>query len=203
MIATVKKTEGVGSGVLKKTIHKGSESIVFDVLQVTQYKYPIKSSIREIVTNCLDSVNERDDSLDILRGELSITDRYVEKEGEEFVESSFDPDYYQKEWLSDEKMVTIEYIEYDTELRDKIRFIDLGVGLGGDRLVNFFALGFSTKRLSISQSGSFGLGAKALLSTDIDYYTMITRYNGKKYTFNIFKDHSISTFQNHSITQIN
>ena len=193
MIATVKKTEGIGSGVLKKTIHKGSESIVFDVLQVTQYKYPIKSSIREIVTNALDSINERNDSLAIIEGKIDITEKYIEKQGEEFAESRFDAEYYDPKWLSTNKMVTIEYVEYDTELRDKIRFIDEGVGLGGKRLVGFFAIGFSSKRLSTSQSGAFGLGAKALLATDIDYYTMITRYNGRKYSFNIFKDHTIST----------
>jgi hypothetical protein len=31
---------------------------MFSVLQETQYVYPFKSSVREIVSNCLDSVTE-------------------------------------------------------------------------------------------------------------------------------------------------
>jgi hypothetical protein len=36
----------------------------------------------------------------------------------------------------------------DTPTRDRIKFIDHGVGLGGERLINYFSLGYSTKRLS-------------------------------------------------------
>jgi hypothetical protein len=59
MIPNIKSSEGIGDGVLKKVIHAGSESIMFSVLQETQYVYPFKSSVREIVSNCLDSVTER------------------------------------------------------------------------------------------------------------------------------------------------
>jgi hypothetical protein len=58
MIPNIKSSEGIGDGVLKKVIHAGSESIMFSVLQETQYVYPFKSSVREIVSNCLDSVTE-------------------------------------------------------------------------------------------------------------------------------------------------
>jgi hypothetical protein len=61
MIPNIKSSEGIGDGVLKKVIHAGSESIMFSVLQ-TQYVYPFKSSVREIVSNCLDSVTERNNS---------------------------------------------------------------------------------------------------------------------------------------------
>jgi hypothetical protein len=59
MIPNIKSSEGIGDGVLKKVIHAGSESIMFSVLQETQYVYPFKSSVREIVSNCLDSVTEK------------------------------------------------------------------------------------------------------------------------------------------------
>jgi hypothetical protein len=62
MIPNIKSSEGIGDGVLKKVIHAGSESIMFSVLQETQYVYPFKSSVREIVSNCLDSVTERNNS---------------------------------------------------------------------------------------------------------------------------------------------
>ena len=192
MIANVKSTEGVGNSVLKKVIHKGSESIMFSVLQETQYVYPFKSSVREIVSNCLDSVTERNNSLKIINGTLNVEDLYIVKEGTEFSGSSFNADYYDPAWLSDNDMVTILYIENDTENRDRIKFIDNGVGLGGSRLINYFSLGYSSKRLSKNQLGSFGLGAKSLLATGIDYYTVASRYNGREYAFNIYKDHVVS-----------
>lgn len=193
MIANVKSTKGEGQNVLEKTIHKGSEAIMFSVLQETQYMYPFKSAVREIVSNSLDSIEEKKNAYKISQGELKVEDLFIEKEGEEFKDSKFNPDYYDFNWLDmNENDVTIHYIENFSPERDKIQFIDKGVGLGGDRLVNYFSLGFSTKRMSKNQLGSFGLGAKSLLATGIDYYTMISYYNGRKYMFNIFKDHVVS-----------
>jgi hypothetical protein len=193
MIGNVKSTEGIGDNVLKKTIHAGSESIMFSVLQETQYMYPFKSSVREIVSNSIDSVNERNNALKILDDEIQVSDLFIEKEGTEFADSRFDREYYDKKWLSDDDEVIIRYIENDTKSRDRIQFIDHGVALGGSRLVNYFSLGFSTKRLSKSQLGNFGLGAKSLLATGVDMYSMTTRYNGKEFSFNVFKDHVISS----------
>lgn len=192
MIPNIKATEGAGSSVLKKVIHKGSESIMFSVLQETQYVYPFKSSVREIVSNCLDSVTERNNSLKIINGEKKVEDLYIVKEGSEFSGSSFNAEYYDPLWLSDDDMVTILYIDNDTESRDRIKFIDNGVGLGGSRLINYFSLGYSSKRLSKNQLGSFGLGAKSLLATGIDFYTVTSRYNGREYSFHVYKDHVVS-----------
>ena len=193
MIANVKATEGVGENTIKKRIHAGSESIMFSVLQSTQYMYPYKSAVREIVSNCIDSVNEKNSSLKILSGELEVSDLYIEKEGDEFKESSFDASYYDPKWLSKDDTIIIEYIEMDTPTRDRIKFIDNGVGLGGSRLINMTSLGFSSKRLNIKQIGAFGLGSKSLLSTGVDYYTMTSRYNGRIYSFDIYQDHVVST----------
>lgn len=198
MIANIKATEGIGQNVLKKTIHEGSESIMFSVLQETQYMYPIKSSVREIVSNSLDSVNERNNSLKIMNGEIKEEDLFIVKEGTEFKESKFDASYYDPKWLSKDNEIIIRYTENESETRDKIEFIDHGVGLGGDRLIKYFSLGFSTKRLSKNQLGSFGLGAKSLLATGVEYYTVISRYNGREYQFDVYKDHvmpSISKFE--------
>jgi hypothetical protein len=192
MISNIKATEGIGNSTRKKGIHKGSESIMFSVLQETQYMYPFKSSVREIVSNCLDSITERDNALKIINGEIKVEDIYIEKEGSEFSGSRFKPEYYDKKYLSDDKNVTILYIENDTATRDRIKFIDRGVGLGGTRLINYFDLGYSTKRLNKSQLGSFGLGAKSLLATGIDFYTVTSIYNGREYSFDVYKDHLIS-----------
>lgn len=191
MIANIKSTEGVGNATIKKTIYAGAETIMFSVLQESQYMYPYKSAVREIVSNSIDSINERNTSLKILSGEIKVEDVYIVKEGDEFKDSSFNKDYYDPQWLSKDDNVYIEYIENATESRDMIRFIDHGVGLGSSRLINFFSLGYSSKRLSKSQVGGFGLGAKSLLATGVDFYTVTSNYNGKMFSFNIYKDHVV------------
>jgi hypothetical protein len=192
MIPNIKSSEGIGDGVLKKVIHAGSESIMFSVLQETQYVYPFKSSVREIVSNCLDSVTERNNSRKIIQGDLLASDLYITKEGSEFSGSGFNSEYYDLKWLSDDDTVQIVYVDNDTATRDRIKFIDNGVGLGGERLINYFSLGYSTKRLSKNQLGSFGLGAKSLLATGVDFYTVTSRYNGREYSFHVYKDHVVS-----------
>jgi hypothetical protein len=123
MIPNIKSSEGIGDGVLKKVIHAGSESIMFSVLQETQYVYPFKSSVREIVSNCLDSVT-RNNSRKIINGELLASDLYIIKEGTEFSGSGFNADYYDLNWLSNNDNVQIVYVDNDTPTRDRIKFID-------------------------------------------------------------------------------
>jgi hypothetical protein len=96
MIPNIKSSEGIGDGVLKKVIHAGSESIMFSVLQETQYVYPFKSSVREIVSNCLDSVTERNNSRKIINGAAGLRSVHY-KEGTEFSGSGF-ADYYDLNW---------------------------------------------------------------------------------------------------------
>lgn len=189
MIANIKSTEGSSMGSLKKVIHAGSESIMFSVLQETQYQYPFKSSVREIVSNCLDSITEKNNFRKINSGEIKVEDLYIVKEGSEYSGSGYDHSYYDPYWLSSDDIVKILYIENDTETRDRIKFIDNGVALGGSRLINYFSLGYSSKRTSKDQLGSFGLGAKSLLSTGVDFYTVTSFYNGREYSFNVYKDH--------------
>ena len=153
-ITNIKKTEGVGSGILEKTIYEGSTAIVFDILQNAQYSLPYKSAVRELVSNSLDSIKEKQNAIKIINGEIAIKDLYLSKEGEEYKDSTFDYNYYNPKWLSNNNVASIIYIDNDTELRDRIKFIDEGVGLGQDRLIKFFSLGFSSKRLSKNQLGS-------------------------------------------------
>jgi hypothetical protein len=118
---------------------------MFSVLQETQYVYPFKSSVREIVSNCLDSVTERNNSRKIINGELLASDLYIKKKEPSFL-VGFNADYYDLNWLSNNDNVQIVYVDNDTPTRDRIKFIDHGV-LGGERLINY-SLGYSTKRLS-------------------------------------------------------
>jgi hypothetical protein len=71
---------------------------MFSVLQKPS-TYPFKSSVREIVSNCLDSVTERNNSRKIINGELLASDLYIIKEGTEFSGSGFNADYYDLNWL--------------------------------------------------------------------------------------------------------
>jgi hypothetical protein len=64
---------------------------MFSVLQETSTY--TKSSVREIVSNCLDSVTERNNSRKIIN-ELLASDLYIIKEGTEFSGSGFNADYY-------------------------------------------------------------------------------------------------------------
>jgi hypothetical protein len=61
MIPNIKSSEGIGDGVLKKAVH-GLRVYHVQRASETQYVYPFKSSVREIVSNCLDSVTERNNS---------------------------------------------------------------------------------------------------------------------------------------------
>jgi hypothetical protein len=70
MIPNIKSSEGIETVSWKKKSYTCPESIMFSVLQETQYVYPFKSSVREIVSNCLDSVTERNNSRKIINGEL-------------------------------------------------------------------------------------------------------------------------------------
>jgi hypothetical protein len=143
MIPNIKSSEGIGDGVLKKVIHAGSESIMFSVLQETStYTVQIISQ-----RNCIQLprfCHWEKQLRKIINGELLASDLYIIK-GTEF-SGSFNADY-DLNWLSNNDNVQIVYVDNDTP-RDRIKFIDHGVGLGGERLINYFSLGYSTKRLS-------------------------------------------------------
>ena len=172
-----------------KTIDEAGLGMVLDNLQRYQYQYPVKSTVRETASNGVDSIRERDIAKSILLGQSVVSDHYVEQEGDLFKASKFNKDYYNLDYLSDDPKLHIIYLEREGEERDLLRFVDHGVGLGGDRMEGFFSLSYSTKRLSKSALGKFGIGAKAPLSTGIPSYRMISVYNGQKYIFDIFSRH--------------
>ena len=172
-----------------KTIDEAGLGMVMDNLQRYQYQYPIKSTVRETASNGVDSIRERDIAKSILLGQSLVSDYYVEKEGALFEASKFNPEYYNLDYLSDDTNFHIVYLERENQDRDLLRFVDHGVGLGGNRLEGFFNLSYSTKRLSKSALGKFGIGAKAPLSTGVPSYRMISIYNGQKYIFDIFSRH--------------
>lgn len=170
---------------LKKEFAPESIEMMMDLVQKFQYSSPVKSTVRELASNAVDAIKERDVAKEILSGKAKVSDYYVESTGELTKDSKFNPDYYDLKWLSDDPNVRIVYEERGTE-KDIIRIIDNGVGLGGLRLEKYFQLGFSSKRTSSWALGKFGIGGKAALSTGEPYYILKTRYNGKQFEFNVY-----------------
>lgn len=180
-------------GGFAKEIDKGSERMVFDNLQRTQYSYPEKSTVRELTSNGIDSIRERDIAISIISGKSTIADHYVVLEGDEYKDSYFDHMYYDPQWLSDDPNVYITYKEGSMLEKDKIIIRDNGVGLWGKRLEGYFKLAWSSKRLSRFGLGKFGIGAKAPLSTGVPYYKVITRYNGREMIFDVYSYQVVPT----------
>jgi hypothetical protein len=79
MIPNIKSSEGIETVSWKAC---GLRVLSCSACQETQYVYPFKSSVREIVSNCLDSVTERNNSRKLW--ELLASDLYIIKEGTEF-----------------------------------------------------------------------------------------------------------------------
>lgn len=125
-----------GGGMVKE-IEASAIGLVLQNLQQDQYQYPIKSYIREVVSNCVDSNDEKKLAQKIIAGEAKVEDYFATTESELTKDSEFDSSYYNPEYLSDDDTVQITYLE-STGNRDKVTIEDFGVGLGGDRLRGYF-----------------------------------------------------------------
>lgn len=169
-----------------KTIDESGILMIFDTLQKYQYAFPIKSTVRELLSNAIDSVSEKRVAKEILSGKAKTEDYFVELDGDIYKDSKFDPSYYNLDWLSNDMTVAMRYVVGSAMEKDKVIFYDEGVGLGGKRLEGYFKLAYSTKRLSKLPLGKFGLGAKSPLSLGVAFYTVESRYNGKLYRFNVY-----------------
>jgi hypothetical protein len=177
-----------GSEGLAKKINKGAEKMVFDILQSTQYSTPIPSTVRELATNGADAQREKEMAIEILTGKAEVEDYYIERHGEQYSDSNFDISYYSLDHLDTENNdVTITYKENEgTGYCDVVTINDHGVGIGERRLEGVLELGYSTKRNTAENFGAFGLGAKVALSTGVDFYTIETVHNGKRFKMNCY-----------------
>lgn len=176
----------MGAGIRLKKIDEGAMNLMFNMAQKDQYQFPIKSTVRELLSNGVDSVADMKSAIEILTGKAKPEDYYIIKEGALFKDSKWQPDYYDLNWLSNDDQVTIEYVIGQGTNKDRVVIEDHGVGLGGKRLEQHFNLGFSTKRLSKLPIGKWGAGGKVALSTGIDFYTTESKYNGKLFRFNVY-----------------
>lgn len=177
------------SSGFKKEIDEGGLSLLLDTVQIYIYQFPIKSSTRESVSNAIDSITERNIAKILLADPSKIGEYYVEREGEIYKDSRFDPSYYNPKYLSTDDTVYITYQKTDSsQLRDRITIKDNGVGLGDNRLEGYMKISYSSKRLSTKTLGTFGLGCKSPLATGVDNYSLKTAHNGKEFSFLIYKD---------------
>lgn len=195
MAVHIEETQEVSRG-LAKELDQAALPMIFDNLQKHQYQYPIKSTIRELVSNAVDAMREKKVAIDILTGVAKEEDYYLRRDEPMFKDSNFNPYYYDLEYLNTVEIPVRIIHEYgdSSTTRDLLHIIDDGVGLGPvpnpetgvSRLEGIFKLGYSSKRNTSIALGKWGIGAKSALSTGTDYYTMITRYNGWEYQFNIY-----------------
>lgn len=178
---TIQSEDGI-----KKEIDEQSKDIVFDILQRGIYAFPVKSTVRELVSNAHDAIIERNTAKAIIKGEDSVDDHFDTSIKTETIyhSSGFDRDYYDLDWLSDDNNVYIDYIE--NENKDVLSVTDNGIGLGKDRLIGYFSLNWSSKRTNKDTLGRWGLGSKVALSLGVDSFRVTNRYNGKKFVFDVY-----------------
>lgn len=177
---------------IKKGIDKNSKAVALDILQRGIYAFPIQSTIRELVSNAYDAINERITALSILNKESKVEDHFdVTKEGDVYHASGWNPDYFDIKHLSSNNNT---YIFYDEGINnDILRIKDNGVGIGQDRMVGYFQLAWSSKRSQKGALGKWGLGSKVALSLGVDSFTVISIYNGKKFKFEVYMSDIVST----------
>jgi len=185
-IKTIDKPMQGSAGIAKK-INKGAEKMVFDILQSTQYSMPVQSTVRELVTNACDSQREKEIAIEILMGTKKVEDYYIERHGAQYEDSNFDISYYNRDHLDVASEIELMYTKNEgVGYCDTFAVTDFGVGIGARRLEGILELGYSTKRNTSENFGAFGLGAKAALSTGVDFYTIETVYNGMRFKCNCF-----------------
>ena len=185
-IKTIDKPMQGNTGIAKR-INKGAEKMVFDILQSTQYSMPIQSTVRELVTNACDSQREKEMAIDILMGKKKVEDYYIERHGPQYEDSNFNKSYYNRDHFDTNCEIDLVYTKNEgVGYCDTFAVTDYGVGIGARRLEGILELGYSTKRNTSENFGAFGLGAKAALSTGVDFYTIETVYNGMRFKCNCF-----------------
>lgn len=183
-----------------KELDAGAIDMLMDNLQISQYVFPVKSTIRELGSNARDAITEKLNAIAILTGKAKVEDFYyvpgkdkkldaaIKANPGVYKNSTFDPNYYMLGALSDNNRVEITYKQNDTKAKDTLTVKDWGVGIADYRLGGYLKLGWSSKRLSIKPLGKFGLGAKVPLSI-APYYQLNTVHNGRKFSIMVYSRH--------------
>lgn len=201
------------SGV-DKEVDSGAIAMMMDNVQISQYSYPVKSTIRELYSNGVDSINEKLVAISILKGESKVEDHYyvpgTNPELDEAIklnpgvykDSKFDPLYYDLNHLSPINDVEIKYYDRGNTSRDLLVIKDHGVGLGDYRLHGYLKLGYSTKRLAVKPLGKYGIGAKSPLSMGVPYFKVTSVHNGRKFEFLVYSTHYESIVPKYNLASV-
>lgn len=184
------------SNAVKRGIAKSAEGLMMEIVQKTQYTTPVPSMVRELASNAIDSQNEKVRAIDIISGKSKVSDFFIDREGDQYEDSKWDPSYFNLDRLDRENNhVEIRYIKkVSTGLTrsDRIVIKDYGVGIGGPRLKVLTDVGVSTKRNRKDALGAFGIGAKSPISTGADSYKTTSVHNGIKVSVKIYEDRLVS-----------
>lgn len=190
-MAILESNETESKSGVRKQLDEASEEVILDIVQVSLYRYPFQSMVRETVSNSLDANTEKNQAIAIKSGQAVVSDFYADADENSKIQndSKFNPEYYDIKHLNVENKVSLDYHYHPEPLgRDMLHIKDTGVGLGGKRLVKFFTPGSSSKRLNKKALGKYGIGSKSPLASGVESYFMVTTYNGKRMKFEIRKD---------------
>lgn len=179
---SVKVEEGTQGGL--KKMDKDAEDLLMQNMQIDIYKYPIKSFIRETVSNCVDSIKEAEIARKIIVDGEPVSKYYSDSDDKLAKASKFNRGYYNFDHINAEPKVIINYLRYYTSKEDYIKIKDQGgVGIWGDRIAGYLDLGWSSKRLS-KALGCFGIGGKSPLAVANSFRSTIV-YEGKRIILDI------------------
>lgn len=129
------------SGGFSKGIEASAHDMLMELFQSRQYSTPVKSTVREIASNSVDSINERRVAKQILVEGKPVSDFFSDIEGALFNDSKFDPSYYDFKWLSEDCNTYITFDKKPDSPMSEAIFEDFGVGLGSYRLIKYFSIG--------------------------------------------------------------
>lgn len=147
---------------------------VVNTIGIDIYNNPHGSVVRELFCNASDSCVEKEQAIKILKGEAKVEDYYKTDNNKD---GNFNPDYYDSNYLNDSNIITLKYEEgQDTDI---FSVLDTGVGLGDDRLFNYFKIGYSSKKNNAQQVGSYGYGNKSFAALYPEYSDVETVHNGR------------------------
>lgn len=133
---------------LAKELDDAALPMIFDNLQKDQYQFPIKSTIRELVSNAVDASREKTTALKIITGEAKEEDYYLRRDEAMFRDSNFHAEYYNPNYL-EAKDEPVRIIHQYGAVKDLLIIRDSGAGLGlvpnpvtgVCRLAGYFKLG--------------------------------------------------------------
>jgi len=142
-IQDIEEKQVQGTAGVKRGINAAAEGMVMDIVQAQQYSKPIESTVRELAANAVDSQSEKERAIEIISGEAKASDYFIEREGDLYKDSNWNPDYYNLDHLNTEdNRVELIYKEGEGGGRaDTFIVKDYGVGIGQGRLEGVLQIG--------------------------------------------------------------